>query len=517
MFALLFMTTFLRTSIDTSNSGAAPSNSGVSPTNLRRQPGLHPPKVKRRTGQLEDTDDALTSKLKPDDNPGILPGMHNPPLEKFHQDAGRSVPDEFFFNKAFAVSSGVRSNNDPQLEDVVTDINKDLYDRNTDWRSVLQKHEAMKPPDARNMGPRSPFVKKLYTLEEDLMLKANGTVASNLHTITMPDDWRNHLARTPPDQPIEFLTPILPLPAKILQNNNTRVVVLVLSHQGSFIKRQAIRETWAKNQLNVLFVVAQSGCAEFKHDLAGNDVTFVDRVQPGNDNNLQGIKAPISNDNRNEKHNISRCNEIDHNFLRLEQEKNQDLLEIPMIEKYTRLPEKLLQAYHWVLSNVPDVEWIVKSDDDMFVRVDHLDGYLKKYNCNIPMWAELDYHHLFYPFWPKGSAGHVVSRTAATYFSKMSENLHRYQGEDTSIGIWLDNAQKNKTMEDVTYIHSKSMFASHGKNACMSPKTMIIGHDLRPDELLTCFQNFSFAFSEKAWLDDASGFEEMIRQETGDT
>ena len=132
----------------------------------------------------------------------------------------------------------------------------------------------------------------------------------------------------------------------------------------------------------------------------------------------------------------------------------------------------------------------------------------------IGKWAELDYPYEFYPFWPKGSAGHVISRATAKFFSDTSRTLHRYQGEDTSIGIWLDEAQKNKTLEDVTYIHSKSMFASHGKHACMNPNAMIVGHDLLPYELLEC-HNYTRAFTEKAWLDDSSNFEGMIKQEMG--
>ena len=523
MFALLFMTTFLRTSIDTTdnNHSGVQLQSGMASTSHLR-PQQHPSTVRkrRRTGQQvgEDTDDGVTAENQTFD--GILPGLHNPPLEKFRQDAGGSATEDFG-----------QSNNSPQLKDIVANVNLDLYGAKsssaTDWRSLLQKHHAMMPDDARQLGPRSAFVQKLFELEDQLMLKANGTVFYQIQEPKMPSNWRSHLARTPSDQFIEFLPPILPFPLRFRQLNNTQMVVLVLSHQGSFIKRQAIRETWAKDHANVLFVVAQSDCADIKRDVFINSVIYVD--ENGKEIADEASKANKRDDE--EKRNSSKCNDVNHNFLRLEQQQNQDLLEIPMKERYTRLPEKLLQSYHWVIKNVPQVEWIVKSDDDMFVRVDNLNRYLKKYNSNIPMvlgdivyhsevnpvgkWAELDYRYVYYPYWPKGSAGHVVSRAAASYFSDTSESLRRYQGEDTSIGIWLDDAQKNQTLKDVTYIHSKSMFASHGKNACMSPKTMIIGHDMSPDALLTCYQNFTFGYVERAWLDDASGFEEIIEQEMG--
>lgn len=132
-------------------------------------------------------------------------------------------------------------------------------------------------------------------------------------------------------------------------------------------------------------------------------------------------------------------------------------------------------------------------------------------------WAEVEYKQDHYPYWPKGSAGHVISRAAAKYFSEMSPQLHRYQGEDTSIGIWLDEAKQNGLWDDVVYIHAKNMFESHGKAACARPKYMIVGHDLHPDEMLECQEKYSSGepFVENAWLDDPSEFADMIQQEMG--
>jgi hypothetical protein len=95
----------------------------------------------------------------------------------------------------------------------------------------------------------------------------------------------------------------------------------------------------------------------------------------------------------------------------------------------------------------------------------------------------------------------------------MSESLHRYQGEDVSIGIWLDDARKNGALKDVTYIHANHMFTSEGKHNCERHKYMIIGHDFHPDELLACHNRFDGIFPEVAWLDDPSEFDDMIRQE----
>jgi hypothetical protein len=236
------------------------------------------------------------------------------------------------------------------------------------------------------------------------------------------------------------------------------------------------------------------------------------------------------------------CDQIDHNFLRLEQERYQDLLEIPMKEHYNRLPEKMIQAYNWVLNNniglFPNVKWIAKADDDMFVNVQNLERYLRKYNSDIPMiigdiiyhspvakegkWREDDYTKDFYPYWPKGSAGHVLSRAAAKYITETSESLHRYQGEDVNIGIWFDTARKSGHLQDVTYIHAKKLFSTSAKYSCdWNSHALIIGHDLSLDDQLEC-QKKQFhknddgeeeKWSEAAWLDIPSDFEEMIRRE----
>jgi hypothetical protein len=58
------------------------------------------------------------------------------------------------------------------------------------------------------------------------------------------------------------------------------------------------------------------------------------------------------------------------------------------------------------------------------------------------------------------------------------------------------------------------MFQSHGKDACARPKYMMVGHDLNPDELWECYENYmGEELQETAWLDDPSEFANMIQQE----
>jgi hypothetical protein len=335
-------------------------------------------------------------------------------------------------------------------------------------------------------------------------------------TATATNGIQHTLIKPPPDQSIDFLIPFLSPPK--IDVGNTTIVILVPSHQGSFVKRQAIRETWKSvtkhntSTTEVVFVVAQSDCEEFDSDLDVNTRA-----------------STIANSSPT-------CDEVDHNFLELEleleQERNQDLLEIPMKEEYNRLPEKMMQAYNWAVKNIPNLKWVAKADDDMFVDVRNLEKYVKKYNFEIPMvigeiiyhspvaksgkWAEYDYPENYYPYWPKGSAGHVLSRATLEYITENSESLHRYQGEDTSIGIWLHEARISGRLNDVTYIYAPRHFISSGIYVCeVGANVIMIGHELTPGDQMFCQEAANNNGSLGNSLHDApSNFEELIQSET---
>uniref|UniRef100_A0A7S4A8N3 Hexosyltransferase n=1 Tax=Pseudo-nitzschia australis TaxID=44445 RepID=A0A7S4A8N3_9STRA len=222
----------------------------------------------------------------------------------------------------------------------------------------------------------------------------------------------------------------------------------------------------------ILFVVAHPNCEEFEIDFGWDD--------------WESTMTPAAND--------STCEEDAHNFMRLEQKRWQDLIEIPMKDAYKKLPEKMAQAYHWVLNNIPNTKWVGKADDDAYVRVKNLERYLHKHNPEIPMvigeivhesivqqdgkWAEPDYQYEFYPDWPRGSSGYVLSRPAVQCIVENSELLHRYQGEDTNVGIWLDEAQQNGHLKDIAYVGSS--FGYEGFSLCKNSSFLIIGHNLSP-------------------------------------
>ena len=115
------------------------------------------------------------------------------------------------------------------------------------------------------------------------------------------------------------------------------------------------------------------------------------------------------------------------------------------------------------------------------------------------------------------------------YITNHSSTLYRYQGEDVSIGIWLDESKKQKQsstrssqrgkidMDDLTYIQASRMITNGGTQHCGVAKYMMIGHDLNVEEIYDCHMKFStntaFVDEDNAWLDDPAEWKQQIRQE----
>jgi hypothetical protein len=333
-------------------------------------------------------------------------------------------------------------------------------------------------PQQKAPSEPSAFALNITKTIDELLQLANKTAANTAQTST--------LKTTSPKSSFNT-TYILPPP----RLTNATTAILVLSYQKNFEKRQAIRETWGRGHNNIYFVVAHSNCEDDSLEVQDE----------GGD-----------------------CKHVHHSFLQHEQARYHDLVEIPIKEHYRILPEKVVQAYQWTLSNLPHIHWLVKVDDDMFVRVQSLEDYLEKYNSHIPMvigqivphsqvakegkWAEVEhYNYTYYPYWPQGSAGHIVSRKTAKYIVDESPKLHRYQGEDVSIGIWMYEAvEKHKQLDHVTYIHVPKLFTNEGAHKCRSGSYLMIGHDFTLDDQKSCYDERDEPKRENAWLDNRSNF-----------
>jgi hypothetical protein len=364
-----------------------------------------------------------------------------------------------------------------------------------------------KEPDEAT--PPSAMELRIQALQQVLTQLAeqhvNGNVANHNQAPSSVVAPLNHKPMIHSDVPsssnITFYPRILP-PPNLTQSTT---VILAMSAQYNFAKRQAIRETWAQGHDNVYFIVGHSNC----HTNMENPMD----VQMRKDRRTQTTHS---------------CQERDHAFLMQEQLRFRDLIEVPILELYRDIPEKVVQSYHFSITHLPQVRWLVKADDDMFVFVGRVETYLQKYNSYLPMligrlimespvnrdgkWAEQEYPYIYYPYWPQGSAGHIMSRPTVEYIVENSPKLHRYQGEDVSIGIWLDEAkqQQGGKLRNLQYIHVPHMMQTQGyKEHCQDDTLLIIGHDMKPQALEECMKwnNNEELPKVQAWLDDTADFD----------
>jgi Galactosyltransferase len=284
------------------------------------------------------------------------------------------------------------------------------------------------------------------------------------------------------------------LPPPIHTNQST--VILCLSSRDHFEKRAAIRDSWAKGNDNVYFVIGGPVPRHYKD---------------------MHMENPLSTSS----------------LLFQEQARFGDIIDTIHPDTYRSLPYKLHFAMRWVMSNIDDVNWIVKVDDDCVVRVKLLQFFLlRQMNPYHPMvigtvavgsrphrtgkWAEDPrYRENEYPPWAFGSAGYVVSRPVAQYvadhnhyYYQVSEQIVRNglvvfankhphkrlasnQGEDAGLGIWLYESPLQ-----VTWIDSPELRKDEG---CVS-QLYIIGHDLNTKAIRECFRMLGDEVPERRYV-----------------
>jgi len=252
------------------------------------------------------------------------------------------------------------------------------------------------------------------------------------------------------------------------------VIVLVLSARNDVERRQAIRETWALEHDNVVFIVGDQAC--------GVPPQF--RTTPWSC--ITKGSVPIE---EQKKHNISIA--LEDSALIAEADEHHDLKLVQMIDFYRALPRKLKEAYRWALDHT-DAHWMLKIDDDAVARVDQLHelitdgdmvvrGFIRR-NNKVPRsgkWAEdPTFISSIYPTFANGAQGHLVTRSVAQ--AVVQHNGYEYQGEDVSLGIWL-----HEMSLPVKWVHDTKHFASHGD--CHQQQLIVIGHDITPKKMRECF------------------------------
>jgi Galactosyltransferase len=302
-----------------------------------------------------------------------------------------------------------------------------------------------------------------------------------------PNTYTNDTSHFDYDIPIPLYgTNRLPDP-KVVPFRTEQLVIAVLSERSNYYRREIIRQTWGKAYVkSLLFVIGG-------------------RLSTSNTSLYEELQA-------------------EQQRLIEEQELYEDLLDSVHPESYQSLPHKLRYAIHWLVQNCQShIAWIMKVDEDMYVQdlrryatlsstdpiVTTTPVVMGCIQYNVPVqrhgkWAEEASFYVRYPIyppWPKGSCGYILNHAVAMIISQNYQSdlqilylptkvrpstsakpyvirerrrdrllVPSYQGEDTSLGIWLQYS-------NVTFLQSP-FFVDHGR--CNLQETNTLGRNNMP-------------------------------------
>ena len=244
------------------------------------------------------------------------------------------------------------------------------------------------------------------------------------------------------------------------------LVILVMSAPDNEEQRQTIRLTWAlrlPKVVNVFFVVC------IKHIPYGTKTKLV----------------------KEERH-------------------NKDLILIPnLTDEYKQLTSKVLASLKWVNENIV-FDYMLKVDDDTFVRVDALLNKLQMMQTEKLYWGYFNngseivksgnweektpYICDKYVSYALGG-GYVLSKDLVVFIVENSEKLKRFTNEDVSIGTWLapfeinavhdENFRMSGDCEERYYLlHYSSVEDMKQFNESLAANNTLCGLKIRKDKEL---------------------------------
>ena len=213
------------------------------------------------------------------------------------------------------------------------------------------------------------------------------------------------------------------------------VVVLVRSARPRAVQREAIRTTWASRARGaVVFVVANISCGipEAARASFGAHCAWA--------RGKRGVRLETST--------------VDA-LVRHESAQHEDMVFADHMDTHRSSNAWLKQAYTWALQHTA-ARWFVKTDDDVYVHVQRLSRWLGALDGAWSIVGDISPPGAIsaaegktgeteevrarwgsYAPWPRGSAGHAVTRDLATFVSRLPAAAASFHGEDVSLGLWL--------------------------------------------------------------------------------
>ncbi|XP_053601434.1 beta-1,3-galactosyltransferase 6 isoform X2 [Plodia interpunctella] len=287
--------------------------------------------------------------------------------------------------------------------------------------------------------------------------------------------------------------------------NNVEYVVLILSSPGNVLKRDAIRTTWAKFASNI-FVENGEKLFKWNHTWIGEEVP-IDFIKFYYVIGTQGLDETKESD------------------LRKENARSKDLLLFPdFVDSYKNLASKMLLAMKWLSSNLKHLKYVIKCDDDSFVRVDliirdleayaprmsgpEIDQYIS-YKHNLPLykglyWGYFDGHARVYTKgkWQESAwflcdkylpyalgGGYVISRSIVDYIARNSDFLSLYMSEDVSMGVWT------AALDGINRVHDVRFDTEWQSRGCLSH--MLVRHKQTPKDMFEMYKTLVQSHGEK--------------------
>lgn len=281
-----------------------------------------------------------------------------------------------------------------------------------------------------------------------------------------------------------------------IDENNYLLVNLILSAPGNFDRRDAMRETWLglrpwqingtsyQDDMIIIPKVQSNGFLE--HETVEQQEKVLKNYQKWLPNSK---KANIKEPNLKIKTlfvvGMKGLDESVAKRIRAESKVYNDLLLLDNLQdSYKNLTYKLLLALNKLNVVTPNFKYLLKCDDDTYVKLDYLALDLIQYDRKLKeaklkddlglywgffngratvqksgQWKEMNYDlcDKYLPYALGG--GYVISKNLVEYLSSQYNVLNRYDSEDISVGTWLAPFRhihrRHDPRFDTTYIPRK--------------------------------------------------------------
>ncbi|KAM3914993.1 beta-1,3-galactosyltransferase 2-like [Leptodactylus fuscus] len=250
------------------------------------------------------------------------------------------------------------------------------------------------------------------------------------------------------------------------QENKPFLILLIAVQQWQTEARQAIRQTWGKEDLF-------PGVQTLRLFLLGKDTPSTNGTEQA---------------------------------LRDESQKYHDIIQQDFLDTYNNLTLKTLMGMHWIATYCPQVPYVIKTDSDMFVNTEYLiyklllpdqpprknyfTGYLMKdfapnRNTESKWYMSVElYPNERYPLFCSGT-GYVFSGDLAEKILKVSASMKLLHLEDVFIGICLDKLgiPPVPPPKDSDFNHWKLSYSD-----CLYNQ-IVTSHQFEPNELIRYWES----------------------------